>query len=256
MPAAVSERKRKMKSKVKGIVDLLMSIVLLFLMGYQLWGETAHEWAGTAMLILFILHHLLNSGWYRNLFRGKYTVIRLLINVINMALLLDMICLMASGITMSRHVFAFLPIDSGMGTARLVHMAACYWGFVLMALHLGLHWGMMLARVRQISGLSKSSGIRGLVMRIFGMLIAGYGLYAFVTRDPVTYMFLRTQFVFLDYSESTISFYIDYLAMMGLFIWIAHYVSVILQKYGKKKKLPQKNGKTVSEKTADQDSEN
>ena len=67
------------------------------------------------------------------------------------------------------------------------------------------------------------------------MLIAGYGLYAFVTRDLATYMFLRTQFVFLDYSESPISFYIDYLAMMGLFIWLAHYLSVFLQKSGRKK---------------------
>lgn len=46
-------------------------------------------------------------------------------------------------------------------------------------------------------------------------------------------MFLRTQFVFLDYSESPISFYIDYLAMMGLFIWIVYYLSVILQKPGR-----------------------
>lgn len=35
---------------------------------------------------------------------------------------------------------------------------------------------------------------------------AGYGLYIFATRDLATYMFLRTEFVFLDYSESPISF--------------------------------------------------
>ena len=103
----------------------------------------------------FLAHHLLNFGWYRNLFHGKYTVIRVLINAVDLALLAVMICLMASGITMSRHVFAFLPIIGGMGTARLVHMAACYWGFVLMALHLGLHWGMMMARLRKFSGMTK-----------------------------------------------------------------------------------------------------
>lgn len=231
----MSERKRKMKTKfkIKLAVDLLMTLVLLFLMGYQLWGETAHEWAGAGMLVLFLVHHLLNHGWYRNLFRGKYTVMRVLISVVDLALLAVMICLMASGITMSRHVFAFLPINGGMGTARLVHMAACYWGFVLTALHLGLHWGMMMARVRQILGVTGESKVRVLVLRILAVLIAGYGLYAFVTRDLVTYMFLRTQFVFLDYSESPISFYIDYLAMMGLFIWIVYYLSVILQRSGR-----------------------
>ena len=228
----------KPKSKIKLAVDLLMTLVLLFLMGYQLWGDTAHEWAGAGMLVLFIAHHLLNLGWYKNLFRGKYTGIRVLSVVVDLALLAVMLCLMASGIMMSRHVFAFLPIDGGMGTARLMHMAGCYWGFVLMALHLGLHWGMMMGRIRKLSGVARvarPSGFRRLILRILGAVTAGYGLYVFVTRDLAAYMFLRTEFVFLDYSESPISFYIDYLAMMGLFIWIAHYLSVFLQKSGRKK---------------------
>ena len=229
------KKKMKAKSKIRLAVDLLMSLTLLFLMGYQLWGETVHEWAGTGMLVLIIVHHLLNLVWYRNLFRGNYTIIRVLMCAVDLALLAVMICLMASGIMMSRHVFAFLPITGGMGTARLMHMAACYWGFVLMAVHLGLHWGMMMTRAGNLTGVVKPSVIRSLILRILGAGTAGYGLYVFVTRDLVTYMFLRTQFVFLDYSESPISFYIDYLAMMGLFIWIAHYVAVILQKSGKKK---------------------
>lgn len=100
----MSERKSKMKakSKIKRAVDLLMTLVLLFLMGYQLWGETAHEWAGAGMLVLFLVHHLLNHGWYRNLFRRKYTVMRVLISAVDLALLAVMICLMASGIVMSR----------------------------------------------------------------------------------------------------------------------------------------------------------
>ncbi len=231
----MDENKKKVKSKIKLAVDLLMTLLLLFLMGYQLWGDIAHEWAGAAMLALFIVHHMLNVGWYRNLFRGKYNAARVLVSMVDLVLLAVMICLMASGITMSRHVFVFLPIDGGMGMARLVHMAACYWGFVLMALHLGLHWGMVMAKVRKNFGVGKQSRGRSLVMRILGTGIAGYGLYIFAARDLVTYMFLRTQFVFLDYSESPISFYIDYLAIMGLFIWIAHYLSVIIQKSRKRK---------------------
>ena len=215
--------KKKMKKKSKLAVDILMTLTLLFLMGYQLWGETAHEWAGAFMLVLFLAHHVLNAAWHRNLFRGKYTRVRILTSAVDLVLFVVMICLMVSGITMSRHVFAFLPINGGMGTARLVHMAACYWGFVLMAFHLGLHWGMMLARFWQMFGMDRSCGIRCTVLRIAGVLIAGYGLYVFVTRNLAAYMFLRTQFVFLDYNESPISFYIDYLAMTGLFIWIAQY---------------------------------
>ena len=232
------------KKKLKLAVDILMTLTLLFLMGYQLWGESAHEWAGAFMLILFIVHHVLNGAWYRNLFRAKYTGMTVLINAVDLILLATMVCLMASGIAMSRDVFSFLPISGGMGTARLIHMAACYWGFVLMAFHLGLHWSMMLARFRQMLGMDRSSEIRRTVLRIAGGLTAGYGLYVFVTRDLATYMFLRTQFVFLDYSESPISFYIDYLAMTGLFIWIAHYLSAILLRPGRK--IPSVKKKTVS----------
>lgn len=235
--------KKKMKKKSKLAVDILMTLTLLFLMGYQLWGETAHEWAGAFMLVLFLAHHVLNAAWHRNLFRGKYTRVRILTSAVDLVLFVVMICLMVSGITMSRHVFAFLPINGGMGTARLVHMAACYWGFVLMAFHLGLHWGMRLARFRQMFGMDRSCRIRCTVLRIAGVLIAGYGLYVFVTRNLAAYMFLRTQFVFLDYNESPISFYIDYLAMTGLFIWIAHYLSVILLRPGRK--IPSVKKKTV-----------
>lgn len=213
------------KKKIKLVVDILMTLTLLFLMGYQIWGEFAHEWAGAFMLLLSIVHHALNGAWYRNMFKGKYTRIRILMCAVDLVLLAVMICLMASGIIMSRHVFVFLPIRGGMGTARLVHMAASYWGFVLMAFHLGLHWGMILARFRQMFGAGRNSRIRRIVLRIAGVFIAGYGLYAFVARDLATYMFLRTQFVFLDYNESLLFFYIDYLAMTGLFIWIAHYLS-------------------------------
>ena len=194
--------KKKMKKKSKLAVDILMTLTLLFLMGYQLWGETAHEWAGAFMLVLFLAHHVLNTAWHRNLFRGKYTRVRILTSAVDLAL------------------------------------------FALMAFHLGLHWGMTLARFRQMLGMDRSSGIRRTVLRIAGGLTAGYGLYAFVTRDLVTYMFLRTQFVFLDYSESPISFYIDYLAMTGLFIWIAHYLSVILLRSDRK--IPSVKKKTVS----------
>lgn len=221
---------KPMKSKVKPVVDIFMTVLLLFLMGYQFWGETAHEWAGTLMLLLFIAHHILNAGWYKNVLRGRYTPVRIIMTVINLALLVAMLCLMGSGIMMSRHVFSFLSVSSGMGTARLVHMAACYWGFVLMSLHLGLHWGMMMTKIRQSLPSTSPSRIRTVILRIVAAVIAVYGAYVFISRNLITYMLLQTQFVFLDFGESPIFFYIDYLAMAGLFVWIAYYLTMIFRR--------------------------
>ena len=139
----------KPKAAVKIAVDILMTLALLFLMGYQFWQDAAHEWAGTGMFLLFILHHILNGNWHRAVFRGRYTPARVFQLVIDLLVLLAMIGLMVSGVILSNHVFAFLPIRGGMGFARLLHMAASYWGFVLMALHLGLHWGMVLGMGRK-----------------------------------------------------------------------------------------------------------
>lgn len=43
-----------MKRKVKIAVDVLMTLVLLFLMGYPFWSDVAHEWAGAILFLLFI----------------------------------------------------------------------------------------------------------------------------------------------------------------------------------------------------------
>ena len=156
--------------------------------------------------------------------------------MINLLLFLVMIGQMISGIMLSRHVFAFLPIDGGMSFARLLHMVATYWGFVLMALHLGLHWNMVLGRLGRGLRIIQSSRIKNITAKTVGIIIAFYGIYVFVRRDLLTYMFLRTQFVFMDFGESVFLFYLDYLAMMGCFIFIAHYLSKWLKKAGSSRK--------------------
>ena len=64
--------------------------------------------------------------------------------------------------------------------------------------------------------------------------IAGYGIYAFFRRQIGEYLFLRTHFVFLDDSEPLIFFFIDYLAIMGLFVFIGHYLAGWLKRLDKR----------------------
>lgn len=45
---------------------------------------------------------------------------------------------------------AALPIHGPMATARSMYMAASYWGFVLMSIHLGMHWGMIVGMFRRL----------------------------------------------------------------------------------------------------------
>ncbi len=217
----------EVKVKIKRILDVLMTIALFFLMGYQFWGEAAHEWIGAGMFVLFISHQICNLNWYKSLFRGRYNAMRTAWCIINILTLAAMLALMYSGITMSRHVFAFLPLRGGMALARRLHILGSYWGYLLMGLHLGLHWGMALHVFGKKFAVEKKYQTAGFII---SLLIAAYGIYAFIKRDFLTYLFLRSEFVFLDYGEPRLLFLWDYLALMGACIFMAHYGAKLLKK--------------------------
>lgn len=224
----------KPKAICKICIDILMTLGLLFLMGYQFWSDAAHEWVGAGMFLLFILHHILNRKWHQNLFHGRFTPSRILSLTLDLLLLMDMLGLMASGMMLSNHVFAFINLHGGMSFARLLHMAASHWGFVLMASHLGLHWGMFVSLAGKVLHLRQPSRIRQVLLPVLSGVIALYGLTVFIRRDLLTYMLVHTRFVFLDFSEPIQLFYLDYLAMTGTFIFLAYYGIKVIGKKGRK----------------------
>ena len=213
----------KPKQIAKIVTDILMTVILLLIMARSLVGEAAHEWLGIGMFTLFILHHVLNNAWCRNLRRGKYTPFRIMQTTLVMLALLSMLGSMVSGIILSRYALAFLPITGGQSWARIVHMLCAYWGFVIISLHLGLHWNMMLGMVKRL--FKNSSVVRKWIARGLGFFIAGYGLYAFFKREIGSYMLLKTQFVYFDLDEPLIYFLLDYVAVMGLFAFLGHYLA-------------------------------
>lgn len=230
------EKKRRHLMKPKMIlkltVDIGMTFCLLFLMTYELIGQAAHEWIGIGMFFLFVLHHILNQSWSRNLLKGKYSPFRIAQTAIVVLVLLSIAGSMVSGVILSRHALSFLPIKGGRSFARSLHMLSAYWGFVFMGLHLGLHWSMVVGMAGKL--VKKPSEIRKWTVRGIGTLIAGYGIYAFIMRDIGSYMLLRNQFVFFDFEEPLVRFLSDYVAAMGLFVWMGHYLSKALKRRSKR----------------------
>ncbi len=186
------------------------------------------------MFVLFLTHHILNRKWTGNLLKGSYTPLRIWQTLLVVLVLLCMIGSMVSGIILSRHALSFLPINGRRSFARSLHMVSAYWGFVWMSLHLGLHWSMMMAMARK--GFPGTSPIRTWILRILAAAIAVYGIYAFAARDMASYMFLKIQFVFFDFEEPLIFFLLDYMAVMGLFVFIGHYLAESLKRCGRKRK--------------------
>ena len=57
----------KPKMMVKISIDFVMTILLLLLMARKITGESAHEWLGAGMFLLWVVHHILNFKWHGNL---------------------------------------------------------------------------------------------------------------------------------------------------------------------------------------------
>ena len=221
------------KQRLRVCVDALMTCVLLLLVGYSMVGETAHEWLGIGMFALFVTHHVLNRRWYRNLFRGKYTLHRALLTLCASAALISMLGSFVSAVVLSKHVFAFLPISGGSAWAREVHMMCGYWNFTLLSLHLGLHWSMILAMARK--GLPKPSKKRKWLARGIALAIAAYGVYAFAHRQIGAYMLGQIRFAFFDFGEPLWRFELDYIAAMGLLVCVSYYLGEIAKRVGRRK---------------------
>jgi hypothetical protein len=212
-----------------------MTVALLLLMAHGMMGQEAHEWIGAVMFTLVIIHNILNINWYKNLFKGKYTPFRVFQSVLDISVLLCIFGLMVSGVVMSRHVFAILPIDGGMAFARTLHMLSAYWGFALMSLHAGLHINMMMAAMRRTARVKERHTNRTILLRIMALLLCAYGIYVFIQRQIGSYMLLRTQFAFFDLNEPLPLFLLDYIAITGLFACAGHYIGAALRKISAKK---------------------
>lgn len=214
--------------KVKIIIDFAMTLFLLFLMAYHVTGETAHMIFGAALCALIIVHLVLNRGWIRTIRKGRYNTVRIIRLVFNVLLFFTMAGLLTSGVMMSpvRRLFGYSLI----GLARTIHHVLAYWGFVLASIHIGLY-------VKKITGMvwlnTKKNERRtyAKVLRcVVTVLIAAYGIYAFVNHEIYSSMLFISEFTFIDYSQPVYLFVLDYLAVMGLFIIIAHCSSGLVSK--------------------------
>lgn len=214
------------------ITDIGMTVVLLCLMTYSLLGELTHEILGVAMFVVFTVHHILNRRWFGALLKGRYGVFRIFQTTLVFVLILSVLASAVSGIILSEHLFRFLNITKGASIARSVHMVCAYLNYVLMSIHLGLHWNTMISGMRTNRKEGPAAGTWAL--RCLAAAFAGYEVYAFIKRQIAEYLFLRTHFVFLDDTEPLIFFFIDYLAIMGLFVFIGHYLAKLIKNAGTK----------------------
>ena len=203
---------------MKRIIDVCMTILLLFLMAYQVTGEVLHEWIGIGMTGLVIVHQILNRKWYGALFKGRYRAYRILTTAVNILLLLSFALTAFSGMSMSGHAVPFLYGMAPVTFARQTHLSMSHWSFVLMGLHLGLHVPAMTAKI-------KMEGRKRTLVSAAFCLIAGIGLWLFIRNGMIDYMLFRVPFAFLDYDKAGAMVILENVVMLLFWTFIGTWCS-------------------------------
>lgn len=206
--------------KVKRILDVVMFILLLFLMAFFNTGQTVHEVLGILMAICFIIHHVLNRNWYKTVFKGKYPLLKKVYIVVNFLLLVDVVFLVLSGLSMSRLLpfLSFMPVS----LARRVHLTLSYWGFVLMAVHFGLHI-QSISRPLAKKFEDSSKVVKTIIFLVIPYGLTLFGLIMFIKNQLIAYLFMLTDFVNVDSSINLVRYIFEYLgifSLLGLFTYI------------------------------------
>jgi hypothetical protein len=204
-----------------------MVLLLPMLLAYSLIGEKFHEIVGTTMFLLFLAHLFLHRKWWRSVFKGRYTPYRACLTAVNIILLVLMFLQPLSGMTVSKHLYTFLPLAGLASQAREIHMTLAYWCYVMMSFHLGMHMDLMVSIANR--KLQTGTAVRRIISPAV-WAISAYGIYAFIQRGFPDYMFQRTLFAYFDYDEPKIAFFADYLAIMILFAAVGYYAGRLLKK--------------------------
>lgn len=164
-----------MKRRLKFVADVLLLLLFLHLMNYSAGrGLFSHALAGMAFAVLLIVHQLLNAGWYRGLFRGRYAPRRTVLLTIDVLLIAAVLAMLASAAMISGLVFAFSDIPAKFGWIRLHHVSTA-WGFLLMAVHLGLHVHPTLKKW-EMSLQARHVPARAFQVAVFAAGLCGFGL--------------------------------------------------------------------------------
>ncbi len=125
-----------MYKNTKLIIDVAMIVAMFFSMSLHLFGVGVHKGVGLLTFMLYIVHNILNRQWFKGLFKGTYTSLRIAHTITNLAVLLAMLGIMVSGVLLSKELAQGLE---GMTIGRILHNVSSYTGCIGVALHIGFH---------------------------------------------------------------------------------------------------------------------
>lgn len=234
LPRAFPGAGLTMPLRIRVLLDALA--VGLFVAGLAYWwlDNLSHEVIGTAFFALVIAHNVFNRRWYGAVKRGRYDPPRMLNIIVIAGMAVSMLILLATSVLISRDIFASVALD-GAFTVRAAHMFTAYWALVLLAVHLGTRWPVVMNVTRQAFGIKGTNPLRTWALRTVTAVVAVKGALATLEMGLGTKLRLQYALDMWDFNESTIGFFVNYLSIIGLYAALTHYGLTLLRERKRRK---------------------
>ena len=204
------------------VLDLAAAGLLLFAFAYYWQGNTAHELAGTGMFVLLVVHNIFHRRWFAALAkgprqrRGRFNI------ALTLVLLAGMLALLGTSLVISETLFAALRLADDF-TARQIHAGIAYWLLVIVAIHLGLRWPLLMAVTSKLLGIKKPTAVRTAVLRLVAIGIAVQGVYSAGALNLRSRLLFQMSLDWWNFEESVAGFFGHCSAFAGLCMFVTYY---------------------------------
>jgi hypothetical protein len=118
---------------------------------------------------------------------------------------------------------------------RQIHTTAAYWILLLIAVHIGLHWGMFINIARNMTGITTKNRVRTVIVRLLALLIVITGIWWSFDRDMFSKLFQGFSFDYWDEERPALLFFVANLSIMAIYIFATYYGMKSLESKSKKK---------------------
>lgn len=214
------------------VLDTMAAGLLFAALAYYWLDNTAHEVMGAGMFALLLAHGIFHRRWFAKVAVKRRERAGRLDLVLTLLLLLAMLLLLASSLLISRTVLGFMALDD-IVVARQAHLLAAQWVVLLVGIHLGLRWTIVMAALRKALGLVGKSPTRAIGLRLLTVSVALYGLRAWFAMAVGPKLLWLPVLEMWDFSESTAGFFANYGAIVALYASLTHYAVQWLQRMGR-----------------------
>ena len=218
--------------RVRLLLDFLAVALIIACLAYWWLDNLSHELFGTALFLLVILHNVFNRRWYGGVAKRKMDAVRVVNLATIVCLAIGMTIMLVTSFLVSRDLFPFTAL-SGAFAVREIHMFAGYWVLLIIAVHLGTRWGVVMNVFKTTFGMQQSNAVQAWSARILALVIVVWGARSFSEMAFGSKLMLTYSLDMWDFSESAFGFFLNYGAIVGLFAALTHYALAAVQYFSR-----------------------